>query len=122
MRLAVLLIASALASPAAAQVFTGDPLRALSLQNEQRYLESQIRSLEAQTQRLQTQQSLQRLEQQRGPSDLAGMRQLQLDDVEAQQTLRSQQAASTARAARLRAQSGLGALGYADGLPLTPRQ
>jgi TolA-binding protein len=122
MRLAVLLIASSLASPAAAQVLVGDPLRSLSIQNEQRYLESQIRALQARTGRLETQQSLQRLEQQRGPSDLAGMRQLQLDAVEAQQTLRAHQAASTARAARLRGQSSLGALGYADGLPLAPRQ
>jgi hypothetical protein len=120
MRLAALLIASALESLAAAQSVLADPLLSLSLHNEQRYLQSQIRSLEAQVGQLQVQQTLQRLEQQRGPSDLAGVRQLQLDALEAQQTLRSQEAASTARAARLRAQSGLSALGYADGLPLTP--
>ncbi|MBW3617543.1 MAG: hypothetical protein KY446_07255 [Proteobacteria bacterium] len=120
-----LALALAAATPAAAQIVF-DPGETLRLQNELRWQQGQIRALEAQAGRLQTEQTLRGLEARRAPDPAISRRQAELDAVEAQNLLRATQAASTARAARLRAASPaydqqLRELGYATGLPLTPR-
>lgn len=121
MRFAIAVVAALAASPAAAQVLFPQPDIAaeLRLRNEQSYLETQQRALEADLGRLRTNQTLNRLEGQRLPDPMLVQRQSAQDLAEAEATLRAQQAQSTARAARLR--TGLSALGYADSLPLNPR-
>ena len=99
----------------------------IRLQNELRWQQGQIRALEAQADRLQTDQTLRRLERSRAPDPTVSRRQAELDGVETQNLLRATQGASTANAARLRAGSPvydqrLRELGYASGLPLTPRR
>lgn len=102
-----------------------EPGAELRLRNEQRWQQGQIRALEAQADRLQTQETLRRLESRRSPDPTNLRRQAELDAVEAQNLLRATQGASTANAARLRAgfpvyDQRLRELGYATGLPLTP--
>lgn len=118
MRIALALLAALLATPAAAQVLPLDPAAALRFQNEQRFLETQQRALEADLGRLRTDQTVRQLQNERLPDPVLSRRQSDSDAAEADALLRAQQAQSTARAGRLR--TGLGALGYADSLPLTP--
>jgi len=117
MRRSLVLAATLLAAPAAAQTFPAlDPAAALRLQNEQRYLDTRQRALEAELGRLGTAQTLDRLSRQGLPDAALLRRQAAQDAAEADALLRAQQARSTLRAARLR--SALAAQGYADALPL----
>lgn len=113
----------ALPLSAAAQVVP-DIGAELRLQNELRWQQGQIRALEAQTNRLQTADTVRRLQSGRAPDATLTLRQDELDATEAENLLRATQAASTANAARLRASSPaydqrLRELGYATGLPIT---
>ena len=122
MRAAVFTIALLAAGPVLAQ----DPGAELRLQNQIRWNEGQIRNLEADLGRLRTDQTIRGLQAQRLPDPILSARQNQLDAVEAENLNRAAQAASTARAARLRAASPvydqrLRDLGYATGLPADPR-
>lgn len=118
MRSAPALFAALLATPAAAQVLPLDPAAALRLQNEQRFFETRQRALEADLGRLRTDQTVRQLQNERLPDPILSRRQSDQNAAEADALLRAGQAQSTARAARLR--TGLGALGYADTLPLAP--
>jgi hypothetical protein len=111
---------------AAGPAWAQDPGAELRLQNQLRWNEGQLRSLEADLGRLRTDQTLRELQSRRLPDPLLSARQNQLDAVEAENLNRAAQAASTARAARLRAASPvydqrLRDLGYATGLPVGPR-
>ena len=121
---AALGLSSGLPTAAGAQAILDSGAR-LRLQNELRWQQGQIRALEAQADRLRTDQTLRRLESRRSPDPTITRRQIELDAVEAQNLLRATQGASTASAARLRAGSPvydqrLRELGYASGLPLGP--
>jgi hypothetical protein len=119
-----LTVASAVGLPAAAAAQGSfDSGVQLRLQNEVRWQQGQIRALEAESDRLRTDHTLRRLENQRQPDPTLSRRQAELDALGAQNLLRATQDASTATAARLRAGSPvydqrLRDLGYASGLPL----
>jgi len=128
MRTAVLasLFALSLAGAASAQVLP-DIGAHLRLQNELRWQQGQIRALEAQADRLQTNATVRRLQSGRAPNPTLELRQYQRDAAEAEALLQATEAASTARAAGLRAASPaydqrLRELGYASSLPVSPRR
>jgi small-conductance mechanosensitive channel len=128
MRTAVLasLFALSLAGAASAQVLP-DIGADLRLQNELRWQQGQIRALEAQADRLQTNATVRRLQSGRAPNPTLELRQYQRDAAEAEALLQATEAASTARAAGLRAASPaydqrLRELGYASSLPVSPRR
>lgn len=124
MRALALLIALGFSTVAAAQVV--DPGASLRLQNQQRWNEGQLRNLEADIGGLRTDQTLRGIQRGRQPDPVLSARERQLEAVEAESLSRASQAASTARAAGLRASSPLydqrlRELGFATGLP-TPRR
>ena len=97
----------------------------LRLQNEIRRQQGEIRALEAQSDRLRTDNTVRRLEAGRAPDPTLELRQYERDTAQAEALLRATQAASTANVARLRAATPeydrrLRELGYASSLPLTP--
>ena len=110
-----------LAGPAAAGAQI-DPGAELRLQNQQRWNESQLRNLQADLGRIRTDQTVRRLQAERLPDPVLTDRQLRQDATEAENLSRASQAASTDRAARLRAADPaydrrLRELGFATGLP-----
>lgn len=124
MRAALILATLACSQGASAQSF--DPGAELRLQNQQRWTESQLRNLEADLGRLRTDQTLGRIQAERLPDPVLAARQARQDAVEAQDLNRALQAASGARAARLRAgipvyDQRLRELGFASSLPIGPR-
>ena len=123
MRRLLALLIFAFPIPAAAQM---DPGAELRLQNQQRWTEGQLRNLDADLGRLRTDQTIRRLQAERLPDPVIAARQQQLDAVQAENLARASQAASTDRAARLRAADPvydrrLRELGFATGLPLQRR-
>jgi hypothetical protein len=97
----------------------------LRLQNELRWQQGQIRALEAEVARMQTDATLRRLQSARQPDARITARMAEQDAIQAEALLRGTEAASTARAAGLRAASPvydrrLRELGYATGLPVGP--
>lgn len=124
MRALALLIALGFSTVAAAQVV--DPGASLRLQNQQRWNEGQLRNLEADLGALRTDRTVRGLQAGRLPDPVLSARERQLDAVEADNLNRTSQAASTARAAGLRAGSPvydqrLRDLGFATGPPAPPR-
>jgi len=135
MRAAVLtaltaLLVSAAPSAASAQALPGhgaaDVGAAMRLENERRWIEGQLRALQAEAGRLRTEATVRGLEARRAPDATLALRQAELDAVAADNLARASQAASSANAARLRAADpaydrSLRALGYATGLPVARR-
>lgn len=119
------------AAPAAAQApapaqSPADFAATLRLENELRWQAGQLRALEAQTDRLRTDQTIRRLQARSRPDARLEARQAELDAAETEALRRAAQSASTDRAARLRASEPaydrrLRDLGYASSLPLGSR-
>lgn len=114
------------AAPCVATAQGFDPGAELRLQNQQRWTESQLRNLEADLGGLRTDRTLGRIQAERLPDPVLAARQARQDATQAENLNRATQAASTARASRLREASPvydqrLRELGFATSLPIGPR-